>query len=105
MVSNEVFRSRFRKSYEKPEPLAPNKTEEIAVDLHTQAYRFKKGHRIMVQVQSSWFPLIDRNPQTWVSNIFDAKPSDFRVTTQKIFRSPQQASFISLPVVQPKVVQ
>jgi predicted acyl esterase len=59
----------------------------------------------MVQVQSSWFPLIDRNPQTWVSNIFDAKPSDFRVTTQKIFRSPQQASFISLPVVQPKVVQ
>jgi putative CocE/NonD family hydrolase len=105
MVSNDVFRSRFRKSFEKPEPLTPNKAEEIAVDLHTQSYRFKKGHRIMVQVQSSWFPLIDRNPQTFVPNIFEAKPSDFRAATQKIFRSPTQASFISLPVVQSKVVQ
>jgi len=105
MVSNEVFRSRFRKSFEKPEGLTPNKVEEVAIDLHTQSYRFKKGHRIMVQVQSSWFPLIDRNPQTFVPNIFEAKNSDFRVTTQKIFRSPTQASFISLPVVQTKVVQ
>jgi predicted acyl esterase len=105
MVSNDVFRSRFRKSFEKPEALTPNKVEEIPVDLHTQSYRFKKGHRIMVQVQSSWFPLIDRNPQTFVPNIYEAKPSDFRAATQKIFRSPQQASFISLPVVQPKVVQ
>ena len=106
MVSNDVFRSRFRKSYEKPEALTPNKVEEIPVDLHTQSYRFKKGHRIMVQVQSSWFPLIDRNPQTFVPNIYDASPKDFRAATQKIFRSPQQASFISLPVVrQPKVVQ
>jgi putative CocE/NonD family hydrolase len=105
MVSNDVFRSRFRKSFEKPEPLTPNKAEEISVDLHTQSYRFKKGHRIMVQVQSSWFPLIDRNPQTFVPNIFEAKPSDFRAATQKIFRSPTQASFISLPVVQSKVVQ
>ena len=106
MVSNDVFRSRFRKSYEKPEALTPNKVEEIPVDLHTQSYRFKKGHRIMVQVQSSWFPLIDRNPQTFVPNIYDASPKDFRTATQKIFRSPQQASFISLPVVrQPKVVQ
>jgi putative CocE/NonD family hydrolase len=105
MVSNDVFRSRFRKSYEKPEALTPNKVEEIPVDLHTQSYRFKKGHRIMVQMQSSWFPLIDRNPQTFVPNIYNAKPSDFRAATQKIFRSPQQASFISLPVVQSKVVQ
>jgi putative CocE/NonD family hydrolase len=104
MVSNEVFRSRFRKSFEKPEPLTPNTVEEVTVDLHTQSYRFKKGHRIAVQVQSSWFPLIDRNPQTYVPNIFEAKPSDFRAATQKIFRSPQQASFISLPVVT-KVVQ
>jgi putative CocE/NonD family hydrolase len=105
MVSNDVFRSRFRKSFEKPQPLTPNKPEEVAIDLHTQSYRFKKGHRIMVQVQSSWFPLIDRNPQTYVPNIFEAKPSDFRVATQKIFRSPDKASFISLPVVQSKVVQ
>jgi predicted acyl esterase len=85
--------------------LTPNKVEEISVDLHQQSYRFKKGHRLMVQVQSSWFPLIDRNPQTWVPNIFEAKDSDFRAATQRVFRSPQQASFISLPVVQPKVVQ
>jgi putative CocE/NonD family hydrolase len=104
MVSNDVFRSRFRKSFEKPEALTPNKVEEISVDLHTQSYRFKKGHRIAVQIQSSWFPLIDRNPQTFVPNIFTAKDSDFRITTQRIFRSPQQASFISLPIVQ-KVVQ
>jgi uncharacterized protein len=105
MVSNDVFRGRFRKSYEKPEPITPNKVEEFSVDLHQQSYRFKKGHRLMVQVQSSWFPLIDRNPQTYVPNIFMAKDSDFRVATQKVFRSPQQASFISLPVVQTKVVQ
>ena len=104
LVRAEIMRGRFRNSFEKPEALTPNKVEEVAVDLHTQSYRFKRGHRIMVQVQSSWFPLIDRNPQTFVPNIFEAKPSDFRVTTQKIFRSPQQASFISLPVVS-KVVQ
>jgi putative CocE/NonD family hydrolase len=105
MVSNDVFRGRFRKSYEKPEPITPNKVEEFSIDLHQQSYRFKKGHRLMVQVQSSWFPLIDRNPQTYVPNIFMAKDSDFRAATQKVFRSPQQASFISLPVVQTKVVQ
>jgi putative CocE/NonD family hydrolase len=105
MVANDVFRGRFRKSFEKPEAVTPNKVEEYTVDLHQQSYRFKKGHRIMVQVQSSWFPLIDRNPQTFVPNIFAAKDSDFRAATQKVFRSPQHASFISLPVVQPKVVQ
>jgi uncharacterized protein len=105
MISNDVFRGRYRKSFEKPEPLTPNKVEEFSVDLHQQSYRFKKGHRLMVQVQSSWFPLIDRNPQTYVPNIFEAKESDFRAATQKVFRSPGQASFISLPVVQNKVVQ
>ena len=105
MVANDVFRGRFRKSFEKPEPITPNKVEEFSVDLHQQSYRFKKGHRLMVQVQSCWFPLIDRNPQTFVPNIFKAKDSDFRAATQKVFRSPQQASFISLPVVQAKVVQ
>jgi len=105
MVANDVFRGRYRRSFEKPEPLTPNKVEEFSVDLHQQSYRFKKGHRLMVQVQSSWFPLIDRNPQTYIPNIFEAKDSDFRAATQKVFRSPQQASFISLPVVSPRVVQ
>ena len=100
MVANDVFRGRYRKSFEQPEAIVPNQTQEYAIDLHTQNYRFLKGHRIMVQVQSSWFPLIDRNPQTFVPNIFAAKDSDFRAAVQRVFRSPSAASFIQLPVVQ-----
>jgi uncharacterized protein len=99
MVANDVYRARFRKDPAKPVPLTPNVAEAIAIDLHTQAYTFKKGHRVMVQVQSSWFPLIDRNPQTFVPNIFEAKPSDFRAATQRIYRSKAKASKIVLPVV------
>ena len=104
MVANDVLRGRFRNSFEKPEAIIPNKTEKLVVDLHTQNYRFLKGHRIRVQVQSSWFPLIDRNPQTFVPNIFKAKDSDFRAATHRVFRSPQAASFLSLPVVQGRIV-
>jgi predicted acyl esterase len=99
MVANEVYRARFRKDPAKPVPLTPNVAEAITIDLHTQAYTFKKGHRVMIQVQSSWFPLIDRNPQTFVPNIFEAKPSDFRAATQRIYRSKAKASKIVLPVV------
>ena len=99
MVANDVLRGRFRKSFEKPEPLVPNKVEEFGVDLHTQDYRFKKGHRIKVQVQSSWFPLIDRNPQTWVPNIFEAKDADFKAATHKVFRSRNSASYVQVDVV------
>ncbi|MCK7476642.1 MAG: hypothetical protein M0C28_03090 [Candidatus Moduliflexus flocculans] len=73
MIANDVFRGRFRKSFEKPEPLVPGEVAEFTIDLHTADHRFLKGHRIMVQVQSTWFPLIDRNPQTFVENIFLAK--------------------------------
>jgi len=100
MVANDVFRGRYRKSFERPEAVVPNQTQEYAIDLHSQNYRFRKGHKIRVQVQSSWFPLIDRNPQTFVPNIFAAKDSDFRSATQRVFRSPGAASFIQLPVVQ-----
>jgi len=99
MVANDVTRARFRKSLEKPVPLIPNVPEAITIDLHTQAYTFKKGHRVMVQVQSTWLPLIDRNPQSFVPNIFEAKPSDFRAATQRIYRSSTRASKIVLPVV------
>ncbi|HKS06390.1 MAG TPA: CocE/NonD family hydrolase [Gemmatimonadaceae bacterium] len=99
MVSNEVFRGRYRKSFEKPEAIAPNETAEIKYSLHGQNYTFKKGHRIMVQVQSSWFPLIDRNPQTFVPNIFEAKASDYRAATVRVMRSANAASHIVLPVV------
>jgi hypothetical protein len=100
MVSNEVFRGRYRKSFEQPEAVVPNQTREYAIGLHSQNYRFRKGHRIRVQVQSSWFPLIDRNPQTFVPNIFAAKSSDFRAATMRVFRGPSAASFIQLPIVQ-----
>ena len=72
---------------------------EYAFSLHTQNYTFLKGHRIMVQVQSSWFPIIDRNPQTFVKNIFQATPADFRAATQEIFRSPRYPSHVVIPVV------
>jgi putative CocE/NonD family hydrolase len=99
MVANDVFRGRFRKSFEHPSPITPNHVDEYRVDLHTQDYAFKKGHRIMVQVQSTWFPLIDRNPQTWVPNIFDAKDSDFKAQTHRIYRSKQTPSYVQVSVV------
>ena len=99
MVANEVFRGRYRQSYERPEPTPPNKVKGYTIDLHTQNYCFKKGHRIMVQVQSTLFPLVDRNPQTFVSNIFEAKAEDFRVATQRIYRSAKYASHVTVPVV------
>ncbi|MCA0374769.1 MAG: CocE/NonD family hydrolase [Gemmatimonadetes bacterium] len=99
MVANEVFRGRYRTSFEKPAPLRPGVPETFTIDLHTQAYTFKRGHRVMIQVQSSWFPLIDRNPQTFVPNIFTAKPTDFRAATQRIYRDAARPSRIVLPVV------
>jgi uncharacterized protein len=99
MVSNEVFRARFRDGYEQPKPLVPGKVTEIKYSLHTQSYQFKKGHRIMVQVQSTWFPLIDRNPQKFVPNIFAAKDSDFQPATQRVYRSSAYPSGVVLPVV------
>jgi putative CocE/NonD family hydrolase len=99
MVSNEVFRGRYRRGSEKPEPIAPNTVLDYTWSLHTQDYTFLKGHRIMVQVQSTWFPIIDRNPQTFVPNIFEAKDADFRSATQRIYRSAAHPSSVTLPVV------
>ena len=99
MVSNEVFRGRYRRSFDRPEPITPNQATTFRYSLHTQNYRFKKGHRIMVQVQSTWFPIIDRNPQTFVRNIFEAKDSDYRSATIRVFRTPQTASHVILPVL------
>jgi putative CocE/NonD family hydrolase len=99
MVSNEVFRGRYRTSFEKPSPIAPNTVLEYTWSLHTQNYTFKQGHRIMVQVQSTWFPIIDRNPQTFVPNIFQAKDSDFKAATHRVYRTPQYPSRVDVPVV------
>ena len=99
MVSNEVFRGRYRNGFDRPEALVPGRVTPITFSLHTQDYCFRKGHRVMVQVQSSWFPLIDRNPQTFVPNIFEAKATDYRVATQRIYRSTAHPSHVTIPVV------
>jgi putative CocE/NonD family hydrolase len=98
MVSNDVLRGRFRHSFTTPLPIEPNRVEEFAIDLHTQDYRFLKGHRIMVQVQSTWFPLIDRNPQKFVPNIFKATDADFRAARLKVYRTARYPSYIELPI-------
>ena len=84
MVAGEVFRSRFRKSFSAPEPVTPNEVVEYSINLRDRSHRFRSGHRLMVQVQSTWFPLIDRNPQTWVPNIFFAEPAQFRKATHTV---------------------
>jgi putative CocE/NonD family hydrolase len=99
MIASDVLRGRFRKSFTKPEPMTPNKMEEYTIDLHGVDHVFKKGHRIMVQVQSTWFPIIDRNPQKYVPNIFEAKESDYQKATEMIYHSVNAASSIELPVV------
>jgi putative CocE/NonD family hydrolase len=98
MIADEVFRGRFRHSFEHPEPIVPGKVTAYTIDLHTNNHCFLRGHRIMVQVQSTWFPLIDRNPQKYVPNIFMATQSDYHRATQRIFRSVHFPSHIELPV-------
>ena len=98
MVANEILRGRFRNSFTHPEPIPANQIVEYAIDLRTANHAFRKGHRIMVQVQSTWFPLYDRNPQKFVPNIFLAKAADFQSATQRVYRSGRHASYIALPV-------
>jgi hypothetical protein len=99
-ISLDIFRGRYRKSLEKPEPFTAGAVEEVRFRLPTVNWVFKPGHRILVQVQSSLFPLYDRNPQTFVPNIFFAKPEDFRVATITIEHTPQASSAVLLPVVE-----
>ncbi|HKT48496.1 MAG TPA: CocE/NonD family hydrolase [Candidatus Acidoferrales bacterium] len=101
MISDEIFRGRFRNSFEKPEAITPNAVAPFRIDLHTANHVFKRGHRIMVQVQSTWFPLYDRNPQTFVPNIFEAKPTDFQKATQRIYRSKQYPSGVEVSILPP----
>jgi putative CocE/NonD family hydrolase len=99
LLIGEPVRARFRKSFEKPEPVKPNEVNEYTVDLHWSHHCFRKGHKIMVQVQSTWFPLIDRNPQKFVPNIFEAKDSDFQAAEQRLYRSAKMASHVSMQVM------
>ncbi len=98
LVRGEVMRGKFRNSYEKPEPFIPGKTTEVKYTLPDVSHTFKAGHRIMVQVQNSWFPLVDRNPQKFV-DIYNADEKDFQKATHRIYHDASNASHIILPVV------
>src|SRR6195256_4580710 len=99
MVSADIFRGRYRENLENPKEITPNKPLLYRWTLPTANHVFQPGHRIMVQIQSSWFPLYDRNPQTFVPNIFWAKPADYRKATQRIYHAPGLTSFVELPQV------
>ena len=98
-IAMEIRRGRYNKSYEKPEPLVANQPTQFAIPLRSHDHVFLKGHKIMVQVQSTWFPLIDRNPQKFVPSIYEAKAEDFVIATQRIYTSPAKPSAIVLPVM------
>ena len=99
-IAMDIFRGRYRESFETPKPIPANTVEKYRFVLPTTNHVFLPGHRIMVQIQSSWFPLYDRNPQTFVPNIFFARPADYVKATQRIFHSGSQATNIELPVVE-----
>jgi hypothetical protein len=99
LVRGEIMRGRFRKSFTTPEPFTPNQVTSVAFRLQDVLHTFKKGHRIMVQVQSSWFPAFDRNPQKYVPNIYEAKASDFIKTTQRVWVARGAASGIEVQVL------
>jgi putative CocE/NonD family hydrolase len=101
MVVADVMRARFRTSYEHPTPVVADQVTPYTLDLHSADYTFKRGHRIMVQVQSTWFPLIDRNPQKFVPNIYQAKDADFIRATHTIHRSASYPSHLEVSVVTP----
>ena len=99
LVRGDVFRGKFRKSFEKPEPFVPNQPDKVKFTIPDICHVFRPGHRMMVQIQSTWFPLIDRNPQTFV-DIYTAKPSDFQKATQRVFRTTTMPSRITVKVEQ-----
>ena len=87
LVRSEVFRGRFRNSFEKPEPFKPDQITDVNFALQDVLHTFKRGHRMMIQIHSTWFPFIDRNPQKYVDNIYKASAEDFIKSTIKIYGS------------------
>ena len=99
MISADIFRGRYLDGFDKPRPIRANAKERYRFNLPDANHVFLPGHRLMIQVQSSWFPLYDRNPQTYVDNILLAKSSDYQRASIKVFDAGDSASFIELPVV------
>jgi len=100
MIAGDVMRGRYHKGFEKRVALVPDSVTRYEIGFPANDHVFLKGHKIMVQVQSTWFPVIDRNPQRFVPNIFLAQESDFQRATQRVFRSGQSASYVAVPVVE-----
>jgi putative CocE/NonD family hydrolase len=98
MIAADIFRGRYRESFAQAKPIPADTPLQYRFALPTANHVFRKGHRIMVQIQSSWFPLYDRNPQTYVANIFKAQPGDYRKATQRVYHSAKESSFIELPL-------
>ena len=96
LIRGEPFRARYRNSWSKPEAMKPNVATKITFEMPDICHTFRKGHKIMIQVQSSWFPVVDRNPQTFVKNIFYAKPEDFKVATQQIWVGGTEGSYVEI---------
>ena len=100
LIRGEIMRGKFRNSFEKPEPFVPGQITKVSYALPDVGHTFKKGHRIMIQIQNSWFPLADRNPQKFM-NIYEAEPSDFQKATHKIYHDGTNSSFINVTVLKP----
>ena len=102
LLRSEVFRGRFHKSFETPEPFVPGKPTQIRFELLDVMHRFQKGHRLMIQIQSTWFPLVDRNPQTFVPNIYFARPEDFQKATHRVYREAEHATSFRMGILPPE---
>ena len=100
LLAGDILRAKFRNSMSAPEPMVPNQPAKLTFTLGDKYHAFLRGHRVMVQIQSSWFPMFDRNPQTFV-DIYQAKPSDFQKATHRIYRSSTHPSFLDVGVWKP----
>ncbi len=99
LVRAEVMRGRFRESYETPKPFTPHEPTQVSFELQDIFHTFKPGHRVMLQIQSTWFPFVDRNPQSWVPNIFEAQEADFIKATHRVYHSPDHPSRVEVGIL------
>jgi hypothetical protein len=99
LVHGNVMRMRWRRGFGRAEPMRPGAPDSVVVPLEDVLHTFKRGHRVVVHVQSSWFPLLDRNPQTFVPNVYQARAEDFRPATMTVFRSPARPSRVTVGVL------
>ena len=102
LIRSEVIRGRFRNDYAKPKPFVPGEPTRVRLELLDVLHRFQKGHRLMVQIQSTWFPLVDRNPQTFIPNIYFATPDSFKIATHRIYRSSSHPTSLTIGVLPSK---